>query len=77
MSVETKATIRFTNTPTFGERIALRIIGLGVIMLTDNPARNLARYFGTLWNMGCWTLSAYPVAVPVGTEPVEKGVSNA
>ncbi len=61
MTVETKATIRFTNPPTFGERMALRVIGIGVVMLTDRPIRNLFRYVGTLWNMGCWTLAEFPV----------------
>jgi hypothetical protein len=67
--VETQATIRFTAPPTFGERMALRVIGVGVVLLTDRPIRNLFRYFGTFWNMGCWTISEYPITTPVEPTP--------
>ena len=64
MSVETKVNVRFSAKPTFGERIALRFIGVGVVLLTEKPLTNLLRYFGTLWNMGCWTIAEYPITHP-------------
>lgn len=51
-----EATIAFRMPPTFGQRMALRVIGLGVLLLTDRPLRNLFAYSGRYWNLGCWTL---------------------
>lgn len=60
--------IRFHGRPTRWERMALRCIGVGVVLLTERPLANLQRYFGVLWNVGCWTLAEYPVTQLV-TEP--------
>jgi hypothetical protein len=54
-------TIQFGKPATFSERMALRIIGTGVVLLTERPVYNFLQYFGTLWNVGCWTLAEYPV----------------
>jgi hypothetical protein len=51
-----EATISFRMPPTFGHRVALRVIGFGVLLLTDRPLRNLWAYRGRFWNLGCWTL---------------------
>lgn len=57
-------TVRVRRRANWRERWPLRLIGVGVILSTDRPLRNLVRYFGTYWNVGSWTLAEWPVTKP-------------
>lgn len=37
-----------------GRRFAFRMIGIGVLLLSLEPMKNLVRYFGYYWNLGIW-----------------------
>jgi hypothetical protein len=56
-----EAMVSFSNPATFWQRIPLRMIGLGVILLSDKPLYHACVYYGNFWNVGCWTLAERPV----------------
>ena len=42
---------------TIRERFALRMIGVGLLLLTPDRVRNLVRYFGSYRNLGVWLMN--------------------
>jgi hypothetical protein len=53
--------VNLGNPAGFWERCALRLIGLGVVLLTDKPFSNMMIYFGKFWNVGAWAIANAPI----------------
>ena len=57
-------TLTFNEPATYWQRWPLRLIGLGVILLSTEVLASLVRYFGVYWHVGAWALSERPVTTP-------------
>ena len=54
-------TLRFNEPATYWQRWPLRLIGVGVILLSTDVLVSLVRYFGVYWHVGAWALFQRPV----------------